>query len=124
MIVKQSLSSLPLLTRVLSAQGDAHGCPYKTLDPEGLRAALGRLRVTGAAAEEAVGKARAGHFQLACAAAFAGAHGGCQCDTGINHPNQVCNVSTLNQARQPGWNISRHHAPASWMRNKSPALRD
>mmetsp|Transcript_14981 Transcript_14981/g.45214 ORF Transcript_14981/g.45214 Transcript_14981/m.45214 type:complete len:523 (-) Transcript_14981:151-1719(-) len=68
--------------------GDKHGCPYKTLDPESLRAALGRLRVTGAAAEEAVRQARGGHYQLACGSAFAGAHGGCHCDTGINHPNQ------------------------------------
>lgn len=45
--------------------------------------------MTGAAAEEAVRQARGGHYQLACGSAFAGAHGGCHCDTGINHPNQV-----------------------------------
>lgn len=38
--------------------------------------------------EEACNKAKAGHFQLACAAAWEGKHG-CACDTGINHPNQV-----------------------------------
>ena len=38
---------------------------------------------------EAVAKAKAGHFQLACAAAWEGQHS-CSCDTGINHPNQVC----------------------------------
>lgn len=39
-------------------QGDVHGCPYKTLDKESLRAALLRLRVAPAAAEEAVAKAK------------------------------------------------------------------
>ena len=38
-------------------------------------------------AEEAVGKAKAGHYQLACAAVWEGKMG-CSCDTGINHPNQ------------------------------------
>ncbi len=70
------------------AQGDAFGCPYKTLAPGELAGALGRLRLPPRAADEAAAKARAGHFQLACAAAFEGAHG-CACDTGINHPNQA-----------------------------------
>lgn len=39
--------------------------------------------------EEAVLKAAAGHFQLACASAWEGKHS-CACDSGINHPNQVC----------------------------------
>ncbi len=39
-------------------QGDVHGCPYKTLDKESLRAALLRLRIAPAAAEEAVAKAK------------------------------------------------------------------
>ncbi len=39
-------------------QGDVHGCPYKTLDKELLRAALLRLRIAPAAAEEAVAKAK------------------------------------------------------------------
>jgi hypothetical protein len=30
---------------------------------------------------------RNNHYQLACQAAFEGAHG-CSCDSGINHPNQ------------------------------------
>jgi hypothetical protein len=39
-------------------QGDVHGCPYKTLDKESLRAALLRLRVDPAAVEETVTKAK------------------------------------------------------------------
>jgi Eukaryotic and archaeal DNA primase, large subunit len=69
-------------------QGDHHGCPYKTFDKETLRAALCGMRVSDAAAEEVVAKAKAGHYQLACAMAFEATHG-CECDTGINHPNQV-----------------------------------
>lgn len=80
-------SCIKLITTTVGV-GDIHGCPYKTLEAESLRASLQRLRVTGPALEEAVTKARGGHYQLACAAAFAGAHNGCQCDTGINHPNQ------------------------------------
>lgn len=67
--------------------GQVHGCPYKTFSQESLRAALSRLQVAPAKIEEACNKAKAGHFQLACAAAWEGKHG-CACDTGINHPNQ------------------------------------
>lgn len=42
----------------LAMQGDVHGCPYKTLDKDSLRAALQRLRVAPAAVEEAVSKAK------------------------------------------------------------------
>ena len=43
---------------VLSIQGDHHGCPYKTLDRDSLRAALQRLRIAPSAVEEAVTKAK------------------------------------------------------------------
>ena len=72
----------------LHAQGDAFGCPYKTLSPGELADALRALRLPPAAAQQAAAKARGGHFQLACMAAWEGAHG-CACDTGVNHPNQV-----------------------------------
>ncbi len=45
-------------------------------------------QVTPAKVDEACAKAKAGHFQLACAAVWEGKHG-CSCETGINHPNQV-----------------------------------
>jgi DNA primase large subunit len=79
-------SCLTLVAAVPGA-GEVHGCPYRTFGEDALRAALGRMEVAPAKAEEAVGKARAGHFQLACAAAWEGKMG-CACDTGINHPNQ------------------------------------
>jgi DNA primase large subunit len=67
--------------------GQVHGCPYRLFGEEALRAALTRLQVPSNKLEEAVGKAKAGHFQLACAAVWEGKMG-CSCDTGINHPNQ------------------------------------
>ena len=56
------------------------------------------MRLPASAVHEAVTKAKGGHFQLACAAAFEGAHH-CDCDTGINHPNQVCRFG-LESAQQ------------------------
>lgn len=69
-------------------QGVVHGCPYKAFDADSVTAALGRLRIAPEKVRAAVGKMQGGHFQLACAAAWEGAHG-CECITGINHPNQV-----------------------------------
>ena len=69
-------------------QGDAFGCPYKTLSPGELADTLRALRLPPASVQDAVAKARGGHFQLACMAAWEGAHGR-MCDTGVNHPNQV-----------------------------------
>lgn len=78
-------------SRVINAVpgvGQVHGCPYRTFAPEALRTALSRAGVEGAKVEEAVTKAKGGHYQLACASAWEGAHGGCECEAGINHPNQ------------------------------------
>ena len=69
-------------------QGVVHGCPYKSFSKESLTAALTRLRVEPQAVRAAVNKAQGNHYQLACATAWEGAHG-CECVTGINHPNQV-----------------------------------
>lgn len=70
-------------------QGDHHGCPYKVHKDEEdvLRGMLGRLQCEDSKISEAVSKSRAGHYQLACAAAFEGIHG-CSCETGINLPAQ------------------------------------
>lgn len=73
----------------MNMQGDVHGCPYKTLEKEALAAALTKIRISAPIVNEAVAKAKAGHFQIACGITFEGQHAGCACDTGINHPNQV-----------------------------------
>lgn len=67
--------------------GQVHGCPYKVLSADSLRSALSKLRVSGLKIDEAVKKASAGHYQLACAATWEGKMG-CSCESGINHPNQ------------------------------------
>ena len=89
-------------------QGDVHGCPYKTMEKDALTAALTRMRIAPQFVSEAVSKAKGGHFQLACAVTFEGQHGGCACETGINHPNQVgpncmCALSESTKPMKPWW---------------------
>ena len=64
------------------------------------------------AVSEAVAKAKAGHFQLACAAAWEGQHSR-SCDTGINHPNQVCSRPSCPQPRS-SLALSAQHAGHAW----------
>jgi DNA primase large subunit len=75
------------------ATGEHHGCPYRTFSEDSLRAALRGMRLSAAAVGEVLDKVRGKHYQLACGAAFAGAHGGCACDSGIQHPNQYFSES-------------------------------
>jgi len=75
-------------------QGEAFGCPYKTLSPQELSEMLRALRLPPRTVEEAVSKAKGHHYQLACTAAFQGQHS-CICESGISHPNQVCLMPTL-----------------------------
>jgi len=53
-------------------------------------------RCDSARIDEAMQKKSAGHFQLACACAFEGLHGGATNEAGINHPAQV---GGINQGR-------------------------
>ena len=57
------------------------------------------MQLSGAQVSETVAKAKAGHYQLACAMAFEGTQD-CSCDTGINHPNQVCSPSALGKMQR------------------------
>lgn len=61
-----------------------HGCPYKTLDKNSLRAALQRLRVDPATVEETVTKAKVRPEQDSCpcrslARSGPGSVPGCRC---------------------------------------------
>lgn len=87
-----------------------HGCPYKTLEKDALAAALAEMRIAPQYVNEAVTKAKGGHFQLACAVTFEGQHGGCACETGINHPNQV----NLCAARCSDWSALNPSQPLGW----------
>lgn len=80
-------------------QGDAFGCPYKTLSPAELAEQLRAMQLPKSTVDEALAKVRnGGHYQLACTAVLEGRHK-CVCDTGISHPNQVrlacCKHQTL-----------------------------
>eukprot|EP00884_Botryococcus_braunii_P016382 jgi/Botrbrau1/3427/Bobra.139_1s0007.1 len=68
-------------------RGTCAGCPYKVLAADELSASLSKLRIGPRAAQDVVAKAKAGHYQLACALAWEAVHA-TPCDTGINHPNQ------------------------------------
>ncbi|KAM1741865.1 hypothetical protein ACFX13_012024 [Malus domestica] len=67
--------------------GDHHGCPYRYFSEENLRAALGKMGVTGRAVGDVMDKVKNKHYQLACTLTFEAIHGS-SCDAGINHPNQ------------------------------------
>ncbi|XP_047968030.1 probable DNA primase large subunit [Salvia hispanica] len=67
--------------------GDHHGCPYRHLREENLRAALNNMGVANRALEDVMDKVRNKHYQLACTLTFEAVHGA-SCDQGINHPNQ------------------------------------
>jgi len=86
-------SCVKIITTPVDA-GDCAGCPYKTLAPAALAAALSKAHVPPAAAAAAAAKAAAGHFQLACAAAWEGAHPGHELESaGVSHPNQYYDES-------------------------------
>ena len=51
------------------------------------------MRVGPRTVEEAVGKAKGHHYQLACTAVFQGQHN-CICESAISHPNQVRRMPT------------------------------
>ena len=89
-----------------------HGCPFKTLEKDALAAALTRMRIAPHYVNEAVTKAKAGHYQLACGVAFEGQHGGCACDAGINHPNQVTVSVELRSGSELGRRL-RDRVPTS-----------
>lgn len=74
--------------------GDCAGCPYKTQPPEVLASLLGsRLRLSADRVSEVVGRARQGHYQLACASTWEAVHSGKELDSGVNHPNQYFDAS-------------------------------
>ena len=107
--------------------GDVHCHPCHSVGPRlcGQPATLTRClayprrQVAPAKVEEACAKAKAGHFQLACATAWEGKHG-CACETGINHPNQVGARVMLGDLRGLGKqspaaaSVPSHVAASTW----------
>lgn len=66
---------------------DAHGCPFKTLDANTLRARLNSYGIGPGHAQEIVSYATKGHYQIACSKYFEAAHETTLME-GITHPNQ------------------------------------
>eukprot|EP00798_Chlamydomonas_sp_ICE-L_P028040 gene28040-31142_t len=79
--------------RMAGGHNEHHGCPYRRFDENALRSALSKLnaltklKCDSGKAEEAVQKAKGGHYQIACACTFEGTHH-VSTDVGINHPSQ------------------------------------
>lgn len=71
---------------------DTHGCPFKTLDPNNLRAKLNSYGFSSAHAQEIAGFASKGHYQIACGKYFTIMHS-IDHDETINHPNEFFDKS-------------------------------
>lgn len=84
-------SCLKIISQHVGAQ-EAHGCPFKTLDPNSLRAKLTSYGFNSVHTQEVVSFATKGHYQLACGRYFAVMHESAQ-DESITHPNQYFDKS-------------------------------
>jgi len=73
--------------------GEHHGCPYRSFSEESLRAALRGMRLSSAAVSDVLDKVKGKHYQLACGVAFAATHNGCECESGVQHPNGYADAS-------------------------------
>jgi DNA primase large subunit len=92
-------SCLKVITSTPGA-GEHHGCPYRTFSEDNLRAALRGMKLSAPAVADVLDKVRGKHHQLACGVAFAATHGGCECDTGVQHPNGYFEASRKLHASQ------------------------
>merc|ERR1712176_258701 len=102
--------------KVIASQpgpSEAHGCPFKTFDEDNLRAALQQMGLVPAALKDAIQKAKARHYQLACGVTFEGTHGGCSCEAGIQHPNQYVQESRKCLEPDRQLNAETAHATAA-----------
>lgn len=84
-------SCMKIISQHVGAQ-DTHGCPFKTMDPNSLRAKLTSYGFNTVHTQEIVGFASKGHYQLACGRYFAVMHETPQ-DESINHPNHYFDKS-------------------------------
>lgn len=71
---------------------ETHGCPFKTMDANSLRAKLTTYGFNSVHAQEVVAYATKGHYQLACGHYFAVMHD-VPHDESITHPNQFFDKS-------------------------------
>jgi len=77
--------------KVIGASPDASGatgCPFRTCKSDALAQALGKMSLKGDVATAVVGKAREGHFQVACTMVYEARHEKLGAEGGVQHPNQ------------------------------------
>lgn len=84
-------SCLKIISQHVGPQ-EAHGCPFKTMDANSLRAKLTLYGFNSVHAQEVVAYATKGHYQLACGRYFAVMHETPH-DESITHPNQYFDKS-------------------------------
>ena len=77
--------------KVIGAAPDpsgATGCPFRTLKAADLGKRLASMSLRGEVVTAAVGKAREGHFQVACTMVYEARHGKMHAEGGVQHPQQ------------------------------------
>lgn len=84
-------SCMKVISQHVGAQ-EAHGCPFRTMDANSLRAKLTTYGFNSVHAQEVVAYATKGHYQLACGRYFAVMHD-IPHDESITHPNQYFDKS-------------------------------
>nr|XP_029717754.1 LOW QUALITY PROTEIN: DNA primase large subunit-like [Aedes albopictus] len=84
---------MKIITTNVSPQ-DTHGCPFKIWEPSVLKTKLSSFGLSAAHAEEVVGFASRGHYQIACGKYFEISHN-TKLEEGITHPNQYFDLSQI-----------------------------
>lgn len=84
-------SCLKIISQHVGPQ-ETHGCPFKTMDANTLRAKLNSYGFNTVHSQEVVAYASKGHYQLACGRYFAVMHESPQ-DESVTHPNQFFDKS-------------------------------
>lgn len=79
-------SCLKIISNPVGPQ-EMHGCPFKTLDANSLRAKLNAYGFSSTHAQEVTSYASKGHYQIACGRYFTIMHN-LDHDETINHPNE------------------------------------
>lgn len=104
---------------------DTHGCPFKTLDANGLRAKLSGYGFSSVHTQEIAGFASKGHYQIACGRYFAVMHS-LPNDESITHPNAYYEKSQalIENRATDGTSKSQKILPQKQKNKKNDALMD
>jgi DNA primase large subunit len=81
-------SCMKIIMSNAPATGDAHGCPFRHFEREGLRLRMHQYKVPAKAIDEISNLVKDSHYQLACVRYFEVTHKVDQADFVLQHPNQ------------------------------------